>query len=142
MRRRALNLVLILLVPTLMLGQDPSAKVERKNMAPVSRDVLRVNLPKPSEATLSNGLTVLIIENPKLPLVSIQYNISGAGPLYEPADMVGLANITAQLMRQGTKTRNALQIAEDLAKMGANLTVASGFGSSAATVTASGLSDN
>ena len=118
MRRRALSLYLMLLVPTLTLGQDPSAKVERKNLAPVSRDVLRVNLPKPAEATLSNGLTVLIIENPKLPLVSIQYNVSGAGPLYEPADMVGLANITAQLMRQGTKNRNALQIAEDLGKMG------------------------
>ena len=141
MRKRALSLSLILLIPLLTLAQDGS-KVELKNLAPVSKDVLRVNLPRATEATLSNGLTVLIMENHRLPLVSIQYNISGAGPLYEPSDSIGLAGITAQMMRQGTKTRAAPQLAEDLARLGANLTVNSGFGSSAATISASGLSDN
>jgi predicted Zn-dependent peptidase len=46
------------------------------------------------------------------------------------------------MMRLGTKSRNATQIADDLARQGATLTVASGFGSSATTVNASGLSDN
>ena len=141
MRRLALSLLPILLIPMLTLAQDGS-KVELKNLAPVSKDVLQVNLPRATEATLSNGLTVLIMENNRLPLVSIQYNVSGAGPLYEPSDAVGLASITAQMMRQGTKSRTATQLAEDLARMGANLTVSSGFGSSAATVNASGLSDN
>ena len=141
MRRPALSLLSILLIPMLTLAQDGS-KVELKNLAPVSKDVLQVNLPKATEATLSNGLTVLIMENNRLPLISIQYNVSGAGPLYEPSDAVGLAGITAQMMRQGTKSRTATQLAEDLARMGANLTVSSGFGSSAATVNASGLSDN
>ncbi len=121
---------------------DDASKVERKNRAPVSRDVLQVRMPKPTEATLSNGMTVLIIEDHRLPLVSIQYNISGAGPLFENSELPGLANITAQMLREGTKTRNSLKIAEDTESLGASLSATSGFGSSAAIVSASGLSDN
>src|SRR5215831_4713726 len=95
-----------------------TSKVERKNRAPVSKDVLKVTLPRATEATLSNGLTVLIMENHRLPLISIQYNISGAGPLFEPSNSPGLANITAQMLQQGTKTKTSLQIAEQSAQLG------------------------
>jgi predicted Zn-dependent peptidase len=120
----------------------PRSEVQRKNLAPVSKDILKVNLPKATEATLSNGLTVLVMEDHKLPLVSVEFFISGAGPLYEPGDTPGLASITAQLMREGTRTRNSRQIAEEVELLGASVNASSGFGSSAATVSASGLSDN
>jgi predicted Zn-dependent peptidase len=119
-----------------------SSKIERKNRAPVSKDILKVTLPRATEATLSNGLTVLIMENRRLPLISIQFNISAAGPIFEPADTPGLANVTAQMLRQGTKTRTSLEIADELARLGASFSASSGFGSSATVVSASGLSDN
>src|ERR1700757_2627722 len=78
-----------------------ASKVERKNRAPVSKDILKVTLPRATEATLSNGLTVLIMENHRLPLVSLQYNLSGAGPIFEPSSFPGLAGITAQMLREG-----------------------------------------
>ena len=119
MRSRVLVLSLLLLFPLLAQSgasqpqqeslQTPLSSVELKNLAPVSKDILKVRLPRAKEATLSNGLTVLIIENNRLPLVSIQYNISAAGPIFEPANAVGLANVTAQMMRLGTKSRNATQ---------------------------------
>ncbi|MGZ8847808.1 MAG: M16 family metallopeptidase, partial [Pyrinomonadaceae bacterium] len=126
-------------------GQDKGvtrSKVERKNRAPVSKEVLRVKLPTPVEATLENGLTVLILEDHRFPIVNVNLAISGAGPIFDPADKPGLANITALMMREGTKTRNSRQIAEDVDKLGATLTAASGFGSTAASLNASGLSDN
>jgi zinc protease len=132
-------------------GQQPAAgqdkgisrsKVERKNRAPVSKEVLQVKLRKPIETTLENGLTVLILEDHRLPLASVQLNITGAGPIVEPRETAGLANITAQMLREGTRTRNSRQIAEDVEKLGATLSAASGFGSAAATLNASGLSDN
>src|SRR5438093_7769927 len=89
-----------------------TSKVERKNRAPVSKDVLKVTLPRATEATLSNGLTVLILENHRLPMISMQFNISAAGPIFEPANMPGLASIAATMLREGTKTRTSLQIAE------------------------------
>lgn len=126
-------------------GQDKSvsrSKVERKMRAPVSKDVLRVKLPKAKEFTLDNGLTVLVLEDDRFPVVNLRLSISGAGPLYEPTDRPGLANITAQMLREGTKTRASRQIAEEIERLGASLTAFSGYGSSAANVNASGLSDN
>src|SRR5689334_10244569 len=128
-------LVVILLlsfVGSAVAQEDHSAdtsKVERKNRAPVSKELLKVTLPRATEATLSNGLTVLIMENHRLPMISMQYNIGGAGPLFEPADMPGLANVTAQMLRQGTKTRTSVEIAEQSALLGAEITASSGFGS-------------
>src|SRR5436190_21899623 len=126
-------------------GQDKGtsrSKVERMNRAPVSKDVLRVKLPKAVETTLDNGLTVLILEDHRFPVVNVSLNISGAGGILEPADKPGLANITAQMLREGTKTRNSRQIAEDIDKLGATVFASSGFGSAATTMSASGLSDN
>jgi predicted Zn-dependent peptidase len=146
-RSTVLAILLMAFACAAAVAQEPAAvadtsKVERKNRAPVSKQLLEVRLPKPVEATLSNGLTVLIIEDHRLPLVSVQYNISAAGPLYEPRGLSGLANVTAQMLREGTKSRNSLRIAEDIESLGASVSASSGFGSSSAVVSASGLSDN
>ncbi|HEX5705478.1 MAG TPA: pitrilysin family protein [Pyrinomonadaceae bacterium] len=126
-------------------GQDKGSSrkaVERKNRAPVSKEVLRVKLPKAVEATLDNGLTVMILEDHRFPVVNVNLQMSGAGPIFDPADKPGLANLTAQMLREGTKTRNSRQISEEVDKLGATLTANSGFGSTAASISASGLSDN
>jgi len=120
----------------------PRNQVDLKNKAPVSKDILKVKLPRATEATLSNGLTVLIIEDHRLPLVSIQYSIGASGPIFEPANMVGLARITAQMMTEGTKTRSSLKISEDVERLGAALSVSSSYGSTVSLLSASGLSDN
>ena len=117
------------------------SKVERKNKAPVSKDLIKVKLPKPFEAKLDNGLTVLILENHKLPYVSMDLVIDGAGPISEPADKTGLATATAAMLTQGTSTRSSLQIAEQVDRFGAGLRVASGFGGNTAMFSASGLSE-
>jgi len=138
-------MILLGMVGSTSAQEDHSAdasKVERKNRAPVSKDVLKVNLPRATEATLSNGLTVLIMENHRLPLISIQYNITAAGALFEPANTPGLASITAQMLREGTKTRTSVQIAEQSAQLGAEISASAGFGSSTTVINASGLSDN
>ena len=118
------------------------SKVERKNKAPVSKEVLRVKLPKPVEATMDNGLNVMVLEDHRLPTVFVTLQIHGAGPVHEPAELPGLTSITAQMLREGTKTRTSRQIAEEVERLGATLFVSSGFGSTSATLTASGLSDN
>jgi len=127
-------------------GQDglatPPSKVERKNRAPVARNILDVKLPKPVEAKLKNGLTVLIIEDRRAPFVSMQLHVSGAGGLFEPAAMTGLASITAQMLREGTKTKNSIQLAEEIDRLGASIGASSSFGSSETVLSASGLSDN
>ncbi len=119
-----------------------TSKVERKNHAPVSKDILKVTLPRATEATLSNGLTVLIMENHRLPLISLQYSLSGAGPIFEPSNVPGLAGITAQMLRQGTTSKSSVQIAEQIDQLGASISAGATFGSSTTAINASGLSDN
>lgn len=126
-------------------GQDKGvslSKVERKNRAPVSKEVLQVKLPRATEATLSNGLTVLILEDHRRPLVYAQLNLSGAGSLFEPTEMPGLASLTAQMLREGTKTRTSKQIAEESDTLGASINASAAFGSAATGLNANGLSDN
>lgn len=136
----------IVLLPPRLDAQEslgtPPGRVERKNRAPVSREILRVKIPRPVEAKLKNGLTVLIIEDRRAPYINMQLYIGGAGALFEPANQAGLATTTAQMLREGTKSRNSLQIAEEIDRLGASISAGSSFGSPDAVLSASGLSDN
>jgi zinc protease len=119
----------------------PASKVERLNRAPVSKDVLKVKLPRPIETTLPNGIHLMILEDHRSPLVTVQFDIDGAGPMYESAGQPGLAGATARLLAEGTKTRTSKQIAEQIDSLGASLSASAGFGSGSTVVSASGLSD-
>jgi predicted Zn-dependent peptidase len=123
-------------------GAVSPSKVERKNRAPVSSEILRVKLPQPVEAKLKNGLTVLILEDRRAPFVSLQLHLDGAGALFEPAEMAGLAQTTAQMLREGTKTRTSLEIAEETDRLGASIGAGASFGAPDTVLSASGLSDN
>jgi predicted Zn-dependent peptidase len=56
--------------------------------------------------------------------------------------MPGIASITAQMLREGTKTRSSKQIAEEADQLGASINASSGFNSAATQFSASGLADN
>jgi predicted Zn-dependent peptidase len=85
---------------------------------------------------------VLILEDHRTPAVFVQLHIGGAGALFEPPNMTGLANATAQMLREGTQSRTSVQIAEEIDRLGASLGAAGSFGSSQVVLNASGLSNN
>jgi len=120
----------------------PLSKVERKNKAPVSSEVLRVKLPKAVESKLGNGLTILVMEDHRLPTVNMRLVLQGAGALNDPPDMPGLASLTATMLKEGTTTRSSKQIAEEIERLGASIGANAPWGSNGANVSASGLSDN
>src|SRR6185295_7666322 len=72
-----------------------------KGKAPVNKNVLRVNLPKAEEATLPNGLRVVLLKADKVPTVTMQMVILSGG-LADRADYHGLASFVAALLREGT----------------------------------------
>ena len=41
----------------------PTSKVERLNRAPVSKEILKVKLPRPIETVLPNGINLMILED-------------------------------------------------------------------------------
>jgi zinc protease len=118
----------------------PISKVERKGKAPVNSEVLKVKLPRPIKATLSNGMRVLIIEDHRFPFVTTQMNIAGAGAFFD-GDKPGLAGITAQMLREGTAKHNSKEIAELTDQYASNINVMAPFASPDVTVMASGLKE-
>lgn len=112
-----------------------------KGKAPVNKNVLKVKLPKAKEAKLPNGLSVILLENPKVPTFTAQMVILSGG-LADKPDFRGLASFTASLIREGTTKRSSKDIAEQIDSMGATLTTGSGLSNTTSTVTASGLVEN
>src|SRR5260370_16701095 len=80
----------------------PLSKVERKNKAPVSSDILRVKLPKAVESKLASGLTILVMEDHRLPTVTVRLLRQGPAPLKHPPIMPALPHLTAPILPQGT----------------------------------------
>jgi len=123
-------------------GQPQSLKgVVLKKKAPVSREMLRVKMPHPVERKLKNGLTLLVLENRRLPVVSIDLVLS-ATTMSDPPGVAGVAEATAALLKAGAGKRDARQIAERLSELGANLNVVASYGSRATHVYASTLTEN
>jgi zinc protease len=109
-----------------------------KGRAPVSKELLKVKLPKAEEATLPNGLRVILLRSTRVPTFTMQMVILSGG-LSDPADYHGLASFTAALLREGTATRKSKDIAEQTDTLGATLGANSGLSSLTSVVTTSGL---
>ena len=120
----------------------PSQAVVQKGRAPVSTDVLRVTLPRPGTATLSNGLHLIVLEDRRVPRVTFQLMIPGAGGYYDPAGLPGAATVTATMMREGTAGRSSSQLSEQLETIAASVGVSAGMSSTEATVSGSCLTEH
>ena len=88
-----------------------------------------IALPMAQSFTLANGMTVIHHHNPSVPLVAAEL-IVRAGASANPVAQPGLAGFTATLLDEGTASRSAPQIAEELAQLGASIGIASGSESS------------
>src|SRR5437773_9024198 len=96
-----------------------------------------LNLPEPFETTLRNGLQVVIVEDRRLPLVSFRLAFR-SGDANDPESLPGLSDMMSHLLSEGTETRTSRQIAEEIERLGATLSV--GSTSDFGTVAASSLS--
>ena len=82
-------------------------------------------LAEATEYALPNGLGVTMVPYGKVPKTSVQLVIR-AGNIDESADEVWLADLTGDLMKEGTLTRSAKQIAQEAAGMGGSLNIGVG----------------
>lgn len=75
---------------------------------------------KPKRVVLKNGIVLLLQERHSIPTVIVNVKIR-AGSIYEPEELAGLANLTAELLTEGTKTRAAKQISEEIDFVGGSI---------------------
>ena len=96
-----------------------------------------LNLPRATQTTLPSGLEIVMIEERRLPIVSVRLCFR-AGDVNDPADVPGLSDLMTHLLTEGTENRNSREIAEAVERLGAVLNV--GSSSDFTTVAASALS--
>lgn len=89
----------------------------------------KVSLPPIVTRLLPNGLKLLIVEHHELPVADFILLV-GSGGTSDPAGKMGVANLTAAMLREGTTTRKSLEIADQMAFLGVNLNTGSNWESS------------
>ncbi len=94
-----------------------------------------VSFPAFERATLSNGLKLIVVPRPEVPVVDLKLLLD-AGFAADQFARPGTANLAMAMLDEGTKTRDTLQISEQLALLGASLGAGSGLDSSSVSLSA------
>src|SRR5688572_28012329 len=96
-----------------------------------------IAIPTRKETVLPNGLSLVVVEDSRLPLISyrLAFPVGGA---FDPPELPGLTDLLAGLLPEGTQSRTSREIAEETARMGASLSA--GANSDYTIVAASALS--
>src|SRR5262249_5034196 len=75
------------------------------------------------EKTLPNGLRVIVTRQTVVPKVTVMLTVL-SGFSSDPPELTGLAQMTADIIQEGTKTRNSRQIRREFFGMGASRSAA------------------
>jgi len=112
-RFASLLLTLALCAPVALLAQVDRSK------APEPGPASEIILGDYTVDTLANGLTLIVVENHKLPRVSYRLTLD-VDPIFEGAK-AGYVSMAGSLMRAGTTTRSKAEIDEAVDRIGASL---------------------
>lgn len=106
---------------SIALGLAP-VLLAQKQAPPAPAEPKGFSVPAPKTFTLENGLAVTLVPYGTVPKVTVRLAVL-TGNVDEKANEVWLADLSADMLSEGTKTRTALQIAEDAARMGGSIDV-------------------
>ena len=101
---------------------------------PVPGPAREYHFPRFTKRVLDNGITVIVSTVTKLPLVSVA-TVIDATAISDPRGKEGVAELTAQGLREGTAERNGVQLALDLEKLGTSLEAGADWDSTVASMT-------
>ena len=105
--------VAALLAPTAIVAQFPTT-------APAPAPIKAAVFPPFQEATLANGLRLLVVHNDKQPVVAVSLSFP-AGSVYDPAGKSGVADMVAVLLTKGAGKRSAEEISAAIEGVGGSL---------------------
>jgi len=106
-----------------------ASTVDRSNGIPIAGAAPNVGFDKLERATLSNGLKVILAKRDAIPVVKMQLLVD-AGFVADQGSKLGTADLTMQMLDEGTKNLDALQISSKLAELGTNISSGAGLDSS------------
>ena len=113
-------------VALLLATAAPFAQQFDRTKPPAPGPVAELKVPTWTTGKLSNGAQLIVAERRELPLVYFSITFEGGANQLEKAGTLGAAAFTSAMMREGTKTRSAEQLAMDLQLLGTNVGVSIG----------------
>lgn len=112
----ALTLILAPAVPAAA-AEKPATTVDQIEYPPLPAQ----EVPQPTRVELDNGMVVMLLEDHELPLVDA-FAFIRTGSRLEPADKVGLANLTGDVLRTGgTESMSSQELDEFLENRAASV---------------------
>ncbi|MCC8359267.1 M16 family metallopeptidase [Salinimicrobium sediminilitoris] len=117
MKNKIIALAVLFLTTTGIQAQIDRSTPPKAGPAP------EINLEKPETFTLDNGLKVLVVENHKLPRVSMVLTMDNP-PIYE-GDKAGVSTLTGAMLGEGTKNISKEKFNEEVDYLGANMNFSS-----------------
>jgi len=103
-------------------------------MRPAPGPAREYHFPRFTKRVTSNGITVIVATVTKLPLVSVA-TVIDVTALSDPSGKEGLAELTAQALREGTADRNGVQLALELEKLGTSMEAGADWDSTVGSIT-------
>jgi zinc protease len=91
-----------------------------RSVPPIAPALPQVHIPRYEQHTLSNGLSVVLLRDPRFPSVSLRLGIAG-GNRVDPIGHTGVAETLCSMLTDGTSRRSARELADATALIGANL---------------------
>jgi zinc protease len=124
------------LVLSLLLLAVPPAWADQSDIQnpPPPAEPRGTKLPVPVEKTLPNGLRVIVVERPGLPLLSAEFMVRNGAEL-DPVSASGAMEMLSSLLMRGTGGRSAPQLAQAIEALGATIDTAAGWDMSSARLT-------
>ena len=116
-----INLIILFLIT----GLYANAQVDRTKI-PQPGAAPQIQLQEPTEFKLANGMTVLVVENKKLPRVSYNLTIDNLPTL--EGDKAGVLSILGAMLGNGTATISKDEFNEEVDFLGANISFSSSGG--------------
>jgi zinc protease len=92
------------------------------------------HFPQAATKTLPNGLRVFVVSDKGEPAVAVRLVILSAGTIHDPAATPGVAQMTANMLTQGTQKRSAEEIAQTIDFIGGSLGANAGKDSTTVTL--------
>lgn len=161
--KRALNRSILLLAafalagaaaPARQAGRQPATAASQANSTPAQKNGTGIvppgvklapempaagaprpfRFPEAATRTLPNGLRVFVVTDPSQPAIAARLVILAAGSIKDPQETPGVAQMTANLLTQGTERRSAQEIAEAIDFIGGSLEAAAAKDSTSVTL--------
>ncbi|WP_231460334.1 MULTISPECIES: pitrilysin family protein [unclassified Pedobacter] len=118
---------LFIIAAVSLLAQGISAQTIDRSQKPKPGPAPVITIGDPVIYKLANGITVLVVENHKLPKVTASYSID-AGPITEGAK-AGVVSLMGSMLNEGTITKTKAQFDEAVDQLGADVSASASGGS-------------